>query len=112
MQIEIKGEIKSELINQIMAEKQVKLLLDKKVDDKINGIVNKYFDNEHVDQTVKTLMNNAARRIASTEGFKESVIEMVAIKVSEIMGQKDLTKMIDDSCKKYIDSVINKIKSI
>jgi len=111
MKINIEGTLQDSTITKMLEQSAIKATLEAKANERITSILNKHFNELNSDQTIRQYFNKAIGRVANTDHFKSDIKEMLKDTVSEILKEKDFSKMIDDSCKRYIDSVVQKLKA-
>lgn len=111
MDITISGKVQEAYIQEILKNSGLTKILEDKVNDKINGIVNKHFNAENTTQLIRENFNKSVSRLASTDEFKDLLKEVLTEKVKSILDEKDFTKVINDSCKTYIDNIIKTVKA-
>lgn len=111
MNIKIEGKVPEHIINDLMSFTSLNLVLESKVNEKIDSILNKHFNHDIATQSIRENFNKSINRYSNTDEFKDLFKECLYEKIKLILDSKDFSKIIDQSCKSYIDNVIKTIKS-
>lgn len=111
MEIQITGKVQEAYINEILKNSGIHQVLESKVNERINGIVNKHFNAENTNQVIRENFNKSVARLAKTDEFRDLLKEVITEKIKSILDEKDFTKLIQDGCKTYIDNIIKTVKA-
>lgn len=112
MEITINGKISDEKLSDLINQTQINQILEGKINDRINGIVNKHFNAENTTQHIRENFNKSVARLTKTDEFRNMLKDALKEKVIQIIEEKDFTKIINESVKQHIDSVVKSLTAI